>query len=183
MPAVPDATVSSLPAFAVGTAFATTVKVALVVPLLPRFDVNAPEVFEFPPTLNDVTSAVTVQLAPIPTLAPDRVTELAVLDSVPPAQVFDTLTGVVIVTPAGKLLVNAKVVADWLAVPFVMVKVAVETPFCTIELGEKAMLKLGGVTLMVTLSLAALATSKPLSDSAEVVFVRLPAVVVTPVAT
>ena len=51
------------------------------------------------------------------------------------------------------------------------------------DVGANAMAKLGGVTLIITLSLAKLATDTPLSVKAEVLLVLLPAVVVMPVET
>jgi hypothetical protein len=116
-----------------------TVKVFVAAgPLLPADDVRSPVELSCPPTVDDVTLTVTVQLAPAATLPVVYVTvpPPSTAVKVPSEQVVAALAGVASVTFAGKLCVKAKSVAGAASAVLFIVYVRVEVPPGPRLLGE-----------------------------------------------
>lgn len=122
-----------------------TLSVSVAVPLLPREEVKSPVRLTKSPAVEPVTSTLRTQLAPVVTKPPLRLTtpvpDAAV--TVPP-QVLAVLAGEAIVSPAGRLSVNANVVASTVLAELSMVKVSVLVPPAAIGSGAKLLANVGG---------------------------------------
>jgi hypothetical protein len=120
-----------------------TVKLALAVPLFPALDVRSPETFMYVPAEPPTTSTVSehdAEAATEPSLKAIVPPPLGAV-SVPP-QVVEAFAGAAIVTPAGKMSVNAKS-ATGDPTSLAISNRSVETPPGPIVPGTKAFEKLG----------------------------------------
>ncbi len=139
-----------------------TVNVSEAVPLFPEEEVRSPVVLTKVPGVLPVTSTVTVQVLPAPTVPPvyEMTLDPATAISVPPVHVLEALAGLAMTIPAGRLSVKSSAVATSELAVLSMVNVSVLILPGEIVSGAKLLENAGGGS-MVRKSVAGSLTVKP----------------------
>ena len=122
-----------------------TFRVSLAVPLLPDDEVRSPLVLTKAPTALPITSTDMVQVAPAPTLPLVKlITPVSAVAVTVPPQVLAVTEGVATTTPAGKLSVNARLLAATAEAELSTVKVKVLVDPRPTDIGAKTLANVGG---------------------------------------
>jgi hypothetical protein len=154
---------------------ATTVMLAVAVPLVPPSVELTTTLLLLSPAVVPVTFTVTAQEALAASVPPDKLSEPepAAAVAVPPQVLFNAF-GVATTSPAGRLSVNDSPVSDTLVFGFVMLMVSDVVPFNGILVAPKLLVTVAGeATIRVAVLLVA--PVPPLVElTAPVVFVTVP---------